>query len=90
MQTLNLKRSHAPVKAYYHALGQYGQLNIDHEMAVRYAFQNLLEKCGSQFNWTLIAEYPLPRPKAAPLKVDGALLDEFRLKRGPLGGERRT
>ncbi len=82
MQQLNLKPSHAPVKAYYQALGQYGQLNIDHEMAVRSAFQQLLEKCGGQFNWTLIAEYPLPRPKAAPLKVDGALLDEFRLKRG--------
>ena len=41
-----------------------------------------LEKCGSQFHWTLIAEYPLPRPRAAPLKVDGALVDEFRLKRG--------
>src|ERR1039458_4956398 len=82
MQQLNLKPTHAPVKAYYQALGQYGQLNIDHEMAVRSAFQHLLEKCGSQFNWTLIAEYPLPRPKATALKVDGALLDEFRLKRG--------
>lgn len=82
MQQLNLKPTHAPVKAYYYALGQYGQLNIDHELAVRSAFQTLLEKCGSQFNWTLIAEYPLPRPKGPPLKVDGALLDEFRLKRG--------
>ena len=82
MQQLNLKPNHAPVRAYYKALGQYGQLHFDHEMAVRSAFQNLLEKCGSQFSWTLIAEYPLPRPKAAPLKVDGALVDEFRLKRG--------
>lgn len=82
MQQLNLKPTHAPVKAFYQALGQYGQLYIDHEMAVRAAFQHLLEKCGSQFNWTLIAEYPLPRPKKPPLKVDGALLDEFRLKRG--------
>jgi hypothetical protein len=82
VQQLNLKPTHAAVKAYYQALGQYGQLDIDHEMAVRGAFQHLLEKCGRQFNWTLIAEYPLPRPKAAPLKVDGALLDEFRLKRG--------
>jgi len=51
-------------------------------LAVRSAFQTLLEKCGSQFDRTLIAEYPLPRSKGAPLKVDGALLDEFRLKRG--------
>jgi predicted helicase len=82
MQQLNLKPTHAPVKAYYQALGQYGQLNIDHEMAVRSAFQNLLEKCGSQFHWTLIAEFPIRRPRGVPLKVDGAMLDEFRLKRG--------
>jgi predicted helicase len=82
MQQLNLKPTHAPVKAYYQALGQYGQLNIDHEMAVRSAFQSLLEKCGKQFHWTLIAEFPIRRPKGVPLKVDGALLDEFKLKRG--------
>src|ERR1700674_71433 len=82
MQQLNLKPTHAPVKAYYQALGQYGQLNIDHEMAVRSAFQRLLEKCGNQFHWTLVAEFPISRPKASPLKVDGALLDEFKLKRG--------
>lgn len=82
MQQLNLKPTHAPVKAYYQALGQYGQLNIDHEMAVRSAFQSLLEKCGHQFHWTLIAEFPIRRPKGVPLKVDGALLDEFKLKRG--------
>ncbi len=82
MQQLNLKPSHAPVKAYYEALGQFGQLHFDHEMAVRSAFQNLLDKCGRQFHWTLIPEFPIPRPKAHPLKVDGALLDEFKLRRG--------
>ena len=70
------------MKAYYQALGQFGQLNINHEMAVRSAFQNLLEKCGRQFHWTLVPEFPITRPKAPPLKVDGALLDEFRLRRG--------
>lgn len=82
MIRLELKPTHAPVKAYYESLGQFSQLNIDHEMAVRSAFQNLLEKCGRQFDWTLVPEFPITRPKAPPLKADGALLDEFRLRRG--------
>ena len=44
MQPLNLKPSHKLVKSYYEALGQFGQLNIDHEMAVRSAFQGLLAR----------------------------------------------
>jgi hypothetical protein len=48
MQRLNLKPSHKLVKSYYETLGNYGQLNIDHEMAVRSAFQNLLAGCRSR------------------------------------------
>ena len=44
MQQLNLKPTHKLVKNYYEALGQFGQLNIDHEMAVRSAFQALLAR----------------------------------------------
>ncbi|HJS98413.1 MAG TPA: hypothetical protein VJ756_04920 [Terriglobales bacterium] len=56
MQHLNLKPSHKPVKDYYATLGQFGQLNIDYEMAVRSAFGQLLEKCARQFEWTLVLE----------------------------------
>jgi len=82
MQQLNLKPTHKLVKNYYEALGQFGQLNIDHEGAVRGAFQNLLAGCGRQFDWTLVAEWPIQRPKAGLIKVDGALIDTFRLARG--------
>src|SRR5207245_2182390 len=44
--SLDLKPSHASVKAYYDTLHQFGQLYIDHEGAVRSAFQDLLAKCG--------------------------------------------
>jgi hypothetical protein len=37
--SLALKPTHATVKAYYETLHQYGQLHIDHEGAVRSAFQ---------------------------------------------------
>jgi len=82
MPPLNLKPSHKLVKNYYEALGQFGQLNIDHEMAVRSAFQNLLGGCGRQFEWTLVPEYAYRPAKLNPVRIDGALLDTFRLPRG--------
>ncbi len=82
MQQLNLKPTHKLVKNYYEVLGQFGQLSIDHEMAVRSAFQSLLAGCGRQFDWTLVPEYAIKRPPAKLIKVDGALLDTFRLTHG--------
>src|SRR5450755_2672487 len=82
MQPLNLKPTHKLVKNYYEALGQFGQLNIDHEMAVRSAFQGLLAGCGRQFDWTLVPEWKIQRPKAGIIKGDGAMVDTFRLARG--------
>lgn len=80
MQPLNLKPTHKLVKNYYEVLGQFGQLNIDHEMAVRSAFQTLLAGCGRQFEWTLVPEYSYQPSKLHAVRVDGALLDTFRLK----------
>ena len=37
--------------------------------------------CGRQFDWTLIPEYAIKRPKKQPLRVDGALVDRFNLAR---------
>src|ERR1019366_2954255 len=82
MQPLDLKPTHKLVKNYYEALGQFGQLNIDHEMAVRSAFQNLLAGCGRKFDWTLVPEWKIQRPNARIITVDGALIDTFRLARG--------
>ena len=82
MQQLNLKPTHKLVKSYYEALGQFGRLDIDHEGAVRDAFQDLLKGCGRQFDWKLVPEYPFHPPKLNPIRIDGALLDAFRLARG--------
>ncbi|HYH00646.1 MAG TPA: N-6 DNA methylase, partial [Terriglobales bacterium] len=82
MPLLKLKPSHKSVQEYYKVLGQYDQLHVDHEMAVRSAFQGLLRTCAKQFDWTLVPEYPVRRAKQIPLKVDGALLDTFRLTHG--------
>ena len=57
------------MKAYYEALGQFGALNVEHEMAVRSAFQHLLAKCCSQFHWTLVPEFSIARRNQAAIRV---------------------
>jgi hypothetical protein len=49
---------------------------------VRAAFQNLLEACGRQFGWALVAEWPIKREGRSAARVDGALVDQFRLTHG--------
>jgi predicted helicase len=81
--SLALKPTHATVKAYYETLHQYGQLHIDHEGAVRSAFQTLLAKCGqrAQPKLTLVPEYQIRR-KHSSIRVDGALVDVYHLAHG--------
>jgi predicted helicase len=81
MSQLNLKPTHAAVKNYYAALHQLGQLHIDHEMAVRSAFQDLLSTCGRKLKLTLSPEFEIKR-KHSSIRVDAALLDEFKLAHG--------
>ena len=82
MPELRLKPTHAGVRQYYEVLNRLGQLNIDYEYAVRSAFQDLLSSCARRFQWTLVPEFSIDRPKQHPIRVDGALLDAFRLRRG--------
>jgi len=82
MSNFKLKATHAPVKAYYETLERFGRGKFDNEGNIRRAFESLLEKCARPFDWTLIAEYPIPRPGRNPLKIDAALLDAFNLPRG--------
>ncbi|HEO66360.1 MAG TPA: hypothetical protein ENI73_10905 [Spirochaetes bacterium] len=82
MQTLKLKANHKSVDEYYKTLDQYDQLGAKHETAVKSAFHDLLSHCGRQFNWTLIPEYPFKRNKQRPLRIDGALIDAFKLAHG--------
>src|SRR5438093_113825 len=82
MYLLKLKPTDKPVREYYNLLGKYHDLRIDHEGAVRDAFQQLLSSCAGKFNWTLIAEWKIKRPKQHPISVDGALVDAFKLTHG--------
>ncbi len=79
-----LKPAHATVKAYYETLNQFGQLYIDHEGAVRSAFQTLLAKCGQRSDpkLTLVPEYRIKRGKNSSVILDGALVDLYHLPHG--------
>jgi hypothetical protein len=82
--SLSLKPTHATVKAYYETLHQFGQLYIDHEGAVRSAFQTLLAKCGQRSDpkLTLVPEYRIKRARGSSVIVDGALVDLYHLPHG--------
>ncbi len=82
MERLNLKPTHKPVQNYYEALRQFKTIGVAHEGAVRSAFQTLLESCGRQFGWKLVPEWQIKRNHGHPLRVDGALVDEYRLTHG--------
>jgi predicted helicase len=81
--SLALKPTHATVKAYYETLHQYGQLHIDHEGAVRSAFQEVLAKSGRKAKpqLTLVPEYRIER-RGSSVIVDGALVDLYHLPHG--------
>ena len=81
MEKLNLKPTHKPVQNYYEALRQFQTIDVSHEGAVRSAFQTLLEHCGRQFGWKLVPEWAIKKDTRS-IRVDGALVDEYRLTHG--------
>ena len=82
MEKLNLKSTHKPVQNYYEALRQFKTIGVAHEGAVRSAFQTLLELCSRQFQWKLVPEWAIRKNGGHPIRVDGALVDEYRLTHG--------
>jgi predicted helicase len=68
--------------AYQRSLAEFEQRGVTHESAVRSAFQVLLDDCARPHGWKLVPEYPVIRHGRRPLRVDGALLDEFNLWHG--------
>jgi predicted helicase len=82
MPLLQLAANHKPVTQYYLDLKHLSLLHATHEGAVRGAFQTLLQQCARQFEWTVIAEYAVERPKRPSLRVDGAVVDSWKLVHG--------
>jgi hypothetical protein len=84
MNKLKLKPTYKVVKNYYTELDHLMQLSLFTEGAVSPSFAALLRHCARQFNWTLAEQFSM-RAKGAggrAIRVDGALLDPFRLVHG--------
>ena len=79
---MNLKPTHKIIRDYYTELREYKQLGIAHEGAVSVAFHKILEPCGRQRDWTLVAQHRMTSRKGTQIAVDGAFLDKFRMPRG--------
>ena len=79
---MNLKPTHKIIRDYYTELREYKQLGIAHEGAVSVAFHKILEPCGRQRDWTLVAQHRMTSRKSTQIAVDGAFLDKFRMPRG--------
>ena len=80
----SLKPTHKAVRGYYLALAQLSNVGAAHESAVRAAFDTLIESAASPLGWTLVREYAVSRKGIAPLKLDGVLLDSYRIPHGVL------
>jgi len=81
-----VKPSQKAVKAYYEALAKYAEQDVQHETAVRTAFQNLLDDAGRRFGWTLIPELS-EKTEGRRIQPDGTFRDEFHIKRGYWGAK---
>jgi len=69
------------IRTYYESLGQFGDLNVAHEGAVRSAFQSLLSGYSKKLEWTVVPEYRIHASRS-DIIVDAALLDFWRQRRG--------
>ena len=81
MLHIAIKPADKLIKGYYDVLGGLGQLNFDHEGAVRSAFQNVLAGYGKKLHWTLVPEYAM-KGRTGRIAVDGALIDEWKQRHG--------
>ncbi len=81
MGSVNLKPNHKAVKDYYDALSNLDTLRASNEGAVSPSFAALLRHCARQFDWTLLEQHSVKR-NGHPIRVDGALVDTFKLPHG--------
>jgi hypothetical protein len=85
MPALALDSDHDAVRGYCASLERYDTVGAQHEGTVRTAFGDLLRHGAGQHGWTLVPEWS---PHDKRIRIDGALLDDFRLTHGFLGGQR--
>src|SRR5579884_4086719 len=82
MLPISIKPADRLIKSYYEALGQFKPLHVEHETAVRSAFQSMLAGYSRKLEWTLVPEYSIYRNKGQRIVVDGAVIDFWKQRRG--------
>ncbi len=82
MSELKLLPSHKPVREYYAALDMFRNHSVEHETAVRNAFQALLTFSARKVGWDFIEEYALTSSLNRTIHVDGAFLDAYHIEHG--------
>jgi len=58
-RALHITSSHALIRRYYQELERYGARHVEHESALRSAFQGLLADSARLAGWNLEPEAPL-------------------------------
>ena len=79
---LNIKSTHKPIQTYYTELQEYTHIGVEHEGAVRTAFQNLLQYYCRQASLTLVCEKPHYIAEGRRIRPDGEVIDTFKLPYG--------
>ncbi len=77
-----LKATHKVVKDYFAEINRLTRLGLVHEGAVAPAFANLLRAAAQPFGWTLAEQYARKPRGDRTIRIDGALLDSFKLAHG--------
>ncbi|MGD0015238.1 MAG: hypothetical protein ABSD56_12585, partial [Bryobacteraceae bacterium] len=80
-RALQLTPSHALIRRYYQELQRYGAQHVEHESALRTAFQELLAGSARLAGWDLVPEEAL-RAGDRLVRPDGTLWDRNSLPRG--------
>ena len=82
MPALNIKPTHKPIKNYYTELKEYTKIGVEHEGAVRTAFQNLLQHYCRRTDRILVCEKTHYTPEKRRIRIDGEVVDAFDLPHG--------
>lgn len=77
----SIKPDHKSIKAYHQSLKDFAAQNVEHESAVRRAFEQLLETHAKAGKWLLVPELS-EMGYGAAIRPDGTLRDENGLPRG--------
>jgi len=81
MPATPIKPTHKAIQKYHDTLAEYHAGQVEHEGALRTAFQTLLQETCKAQHWLLIPEEPT-KVGGKTVRLDGTLRDQFNLHRG--------